>query len=345
MAHDEGLHLVYEGRDACGKETQSNLIAEEFRKLGIDVRAYHFPQYETLIGKLIQQDLRDEAAFCEFIPAHNEGVEWMEGRYEVSAHRHYAFQCLMLADKMSVAGKVRDFLEEGYVVVTDRWKPSGECFAPDDGVDGVWVQDTQDILEHGDINFLLDLPTEVAEARRPKLRDRYEKDRSKQERLRTAYLDYWKRRHYQGRWEVVDGDRTREEILAGTWAMVCEVAYSRAKLRGIHHFDDDRGVMISVRRDEDEIRFEWRDEIDSFDGGREYIDRIGTSTVDKVAAWCRREKRRFDGQEPLSAGDRLLKLFLGDNEHLPVSFRSVRGLTFLRQLQLMCLPRAKGSST
>ena len=48
-----GKLIVIEGTDCSGKETQSKLIIERFKKEGIEFRYFSFPNYDSPTGKII----------------------------------------------------------------------------------------------------------------------------------------------------------------------------------------------------------------------------------------------------------------------------------------------------
>lgn len=325
-----GLLITYEGRDACGKQTQSELMGDALRQLGLDATVYHFPRYETKLGDVIRKDLRQEAAYCDYVAEHGlANGEWVEGKHEPSPERFLIFQVMMLADKMEVMGDITRQLAEGGVVICDRWKPSGECFAPSDGVDREWVQRSQSTIPDGDVNFLLDVPTEIAAERRPALRDRYEKDRPRQERLRKDFTDFWVNHPPTGRWVIVDGTSTREVILTQTRKIVLEVAGARAALTGLPKFVDDVGNEIALRRQGDLIHVRW-------EGGETRRDSI---LVREVADWCRRTKSHLASVSRPKPGDTdegLYPMHLVKKDfHFAARVEKVRAL--VRQLQLMTL--------
>lgn len=49
----KGKLIVIEGTDCSGKETQANLMIENFRKLGIQVERFSFPNYQSPTGRII----------------------------------------------------------------------------------------------------------------------------------------------------------------------------------------------------------------------------------------------------------------------------------------------------
>ena len=55
--------IAIEGGDQAGKLTQSNLLEKALKKQKIKVKLFHFPDYETPIGKEIRKYLDGKRKF------------------------------------------------------------------------------------------------------------------------------------------------------------------------------------------------------------------------------------------------------------------------------------------
>ncbi len=203
------MHIVIEGTDAAGKNTQATMLVNRLREMGgFDVVHLSFPRYETLLGKAILRHLKRETTLVEV---------------SLSKHLHLpaspddplAFQCMMLADKVDAASLISQASSRGAVVICDRWWQSSYSYGKADGLDEEWLMSTGLALPQADLNIFLDLSPEEALKRRPNLRDRYETDREKQQSVRKNYRKLWDsffRLPDSGRWVTIDSSPSVDEV-------------------------------------------------------------------------------------------------------------------------------------
>lgn len=188
------MHIVIEGLDASGKATQSAILAKR-----LDAALFSFPRYHTTVGKAIRRHLRSELALCEERAI--DDITCVRSRAPEDA---LVFQCLMLADKCDSAGDIPSILKGGQHVVCDRWIPSSRCYGTADGLDPAWLERMHASLPQADLNIFLDITPEEALRRRPEARDRYERDRDKQVKVRAEYQKLWA--SGGDKYVTVDGD-------------------------------------------------------------------------------------------------------------------------------------------
>lgn len=210
--------IAIEGLDACGKNTQSKLLAKKLDSVGRSSVVLSFPRYETTAGKAIRRHLMGETFVGAVSPF---------GRGQVAAERApedpLFLQALFLADKADAAVDIYDYLSAERIVICDRWVPSAICFGEADGLDATWLQRINEVLPIADLNILIDVPEEEALRRRPQLRDRYEKDRAKQAVVRANYDTLWEAGEAEDdpdAWVRVDGVGTEEEVAERIWKPV-----------------------------------------------------------------------------------------------------------------------------
>lgn len=180
--------IVFEGGEACGKSTQARLLAER-----IDALLTHEPG-GTDLGRRLRGLLLD-------------GPAPVDPRAEA---------LLMTADRAQhVATVIGPALDAGRHVVCDRF--SGSTLAYQGyarGLDLAWLEQLCDWSAHGlqpDLVVLLDLPPEVAAARRAGPGDRLESAGDEfHERVRAGFLELAAAR--PDRWLVVDGDEAAETL-------------------------------------------------------------------------------------------------------------------------------------
>lgn len=214
-----GKLIVVEGMDASGKQTQSKWLEAELRRRGLDGRRFQFPWYDTEVGKAIATHLQAQwqAVSCE-----NEGP----GR-----GMHYAgpcrfdplvFQCLQTVNRLEAAPFITRALGEGANVVLDRYYMSGVAYGTADGIPTEWLEMIHELLPQPDLSIYLAVPTAESVTRRPERRDRYESQAGLMDEAARNYRDLFMRRKETGpgRWEIVDGVGTREDVSRRIWKLV-----------------------------------------------------------------------------------------------------------------------------
>lgn len=196
-----GRLIVIEGGDAAGKQTHTRLLAA---KLG--AARFAFPDYETPAGRVILSFLKEELLCVsgdgEIPPTVNAMV----------------LQALMLTNRMERVADICDTLRHGDVVL-DRYSASAQVYGALDGLEPDWLETIQTMLPPPDLWLLIDLPIDEGFKRRPERRDRYEKNRDLMQQVRESYLALWSRMSLEepGRWKVIDGMGTKEEVADRIW--------------------------------------------------------------------------------------------------------------------------------
>lgn len=214
-----------EGLDAAGKNTQSKRLANELRKLGCLVSLHSFPRYETDVGKAIQRHLHGETSLVVVKrqdSEHGDGCPSGEGfpcdcHLLTSTDDPLAFQSWMLADKCDASLEIRSDLNRGGFVVCDRWVASALAYGTSDGLDHGWLERIHSVLPPADVTFFLKVPENIAFERRPKLRDRYERDRAKQQIVARNYDELARTRPG---WFLIDGSRSVDEVGHAVWSIL-----------------------------------------------------------------------------------------------------------------------------
>ncbi len=100
-----GKFIVFEGLDGSGKSTQSKLLVDHLQKEGYKTAKIDFPQYGTKSAGPIE--------------------EYLNGKYgtseEVGPYRASIFYA---CDRYDASFKIRKWLEEGRIVISDRYVAS-----------------------------------------------------------------------------------------------------------------------------------------------------------------------------------------------------------------------------
>lgn len=225
--------VVLEGLDASGKNTQSKRLTERLIHLGHEAALYSFHRYDTELGKAIKRHLLCETAVVEVAHASLVTEDVLTAVPTRRAPEDaMIFQAMATIDKYDAAAEIDDHLKAGHFVVCDRWTQSALAFGWADGLSVEWLHRIQARLPQADLNILLQIAPEEAQRRRPVLRDRYEKDRTKQALVATNYASLWSvsvgNPATSGRWVTVDGNGTIEEVGERIWQ---EVMKTRGSVR------------------------------------------------------------------------------------------------------------------
>lgn len=99
-----GKLIVIDGTDGSGKETQTRYLVRRLRKENVRVKTMSFPQYHTKSAGMVEN--------------------YLEGRYGKNPNdvNPYAASIFYAVDRFDASRiKIRKWLDEGHVVVLDRY--------------------------------------------------------------------------------------------------------------------------------------------------------------------------------------------------------------------------------
>ncbi|MCM1371108.1 MAG: dTMP kinase [Clostridium sp.] len=113
----KGKLVLIEGTDCSGKETQSKLIVENITKLGYKSKYFSFPAYDTPTGKIIAGPLQGKPSYCKGY--------FEEGSPNVDP---YVSSLYYAADRLYNIKKIESLLNNGYIVILDRYLYSNMAF-------------------------------------------------------------------------------------------------------------------------------------------------------------------------------------------------------------------------
>ena len=180
-----GFLLAFEGLDQSGKQTQAEHVREYVTARGRECRLLSFPDYETAIGSEISSALHGEREY---------GPDVM--------------QLLYVANRYERRDEMARGIEQGAVLVCDRYVASSIAYGEAQGLDPAWLLDIQRFLPKPDLTILLDIAPETAALRKAAGRDRYERDLALLSRVRDSY----RRQAAQEGWLRLDGERPRDAV-------------------------------------------------------------------------------------------------------------------------------------
>ena len=195
-----GMLIAIEGVDQSGKETQAQRLRERLREAGHKVRLLSFPDYGTSIGEEIARALQGEREY---------GSDVM--------------QLLFVANRHERREAIREWVDGGLILVCDRYRASSIAYGEAHGLDAGWLEDIQRYLPRADLTIFIDIAPATAATRKSQGRDRYERDLSLLERVRSSY----QRQAASPDWVRVDGERTIDEVAEDVFAAVSARLTSR----------------------------------------------------------------------------------------------------------------------
>ena len=120
MNNNRGKIIVIEGTDCSGKETQTRLLVEKLERDGRKVKRISFPMYDTPTGKIIGACLLGKPEMCNDYLKEEHGM-FPEGGGNVDALTAID---LYAADRRYNLPKINSLLDDGYIVIIDRYVAS-----------------------------------------------------------------------------------------------------------------------------------------------------------------------------------------------------------------------------
>jgi len=182
------MFLAIEGIDGSGKSTQARMLVQWLRKQGRKaVRTREPTQSET--GELLRGILRKHT---DIDPK--------------------AMAFLFLADRIEHASRIKAALDEGKIVVCDRYILSTLAYQSAQGLDLKWLKGLHEGILQPDLTFILDLDPEVS-MQRLRSDEKFERIEF-QKKVRDKYLELSK--EYPNTYVIQTGGtrmQTHQEML------------------------------------------------------------------------------------------------------------------------------------
>jgi dTMP kinase len=203
---EKPLFIVFEGGEGSGKSTQAKALEKQLRKLGYPVMHTHEPG-GTLLGDKLRRWLK-----------------WGRGltiKTEL---------LLFLASRSQLVSRViRPALEEGYIVICDRFEPSTFAYQGyGRGMDLGLLATLNGLVTDGlkpDLILLLDLKAEEGLARKKIKLDCFEREESDfHQKVREGYLQMAAAE--PERWMVVDATLPEDAVRDIIWKRVEQLVAS-----------------------------------------------------------------------------------------------------------------------
>ncbi|MBI5389666.1 dTMP kinase [Candidatus Woesearchaeota archaeon] len=145
----QGKLIVIEGSDGSGKKTQVDLLLHALHERNIKVAVFDFPQYDSFYGKIIAKYLRGEFG-------------------DLQQTNPYFVALPYALDRLAAKEKIQTALNQGYMVICNRYVPSNQAHQAAKFVDQKqrdafirWVDElefVQNQMPRPDITIYLHLP-------------------------------------------------------------------------------------------------------------------------------------------------------------------------------------------
>ncbi|NOQ44395.1 MAG: dTMP kinase [Nitrosopumilus sp.] len=177
--------IVIEGGDQAGKLTQSTLLEKALKKRRIKTKLFHFPDYDTPIGKEIRQYLDGKRKFPPQV-----------------------IHCLLAANRWEKLNQILAAQEKNSVLIMNRYYHSNLIYGIANGMKQKWLENLDVGLPKADLVILLDV-TQKESFRRQKIhRDKFEKNEEFLRKISKIYRTIAKKK----RWKIIDASKPKQEV-------------------------------------------------------------------------------------------------------------------------------------
>ena len=192
-----GVLVNLEGIDGCGKSTQSKLLLEKLEGEGEKVIILKEPTKRPHGQKL-----------------------WDVLHGKRKATNEEILELFVLDRIQHVEEKIQPALDDGTVVLMDRYYYSSMAYQVAGGIDVEEIREKHVFAPKPDIVLIFDLPVSIAleRVKGHSNADEFEKEEHL-EKVREAYLDLGNDPLVR----IIDATRTPEEIFGNVWKLVSEV--------------------------------------------------------------------------------------------------------------------------
>ena len=192
-----GVLVNLEGIDGCGKSTQSKLLLEKLEEEGEKVIILKEPTKRPHGQKL---------------------WDMLHGKRK--ATNEEILELFVLDRIQHVEEKIQPALDDGTVILMDRYYYSSMAYQVAGGIDVEEIREKHAFAPKPDIVLIFDLPVSIALERVKGHSDADEFEKEEHlEKVREAYLDL----ENDPLVRIVDATGTPEEIFGNVWRLVSEV--------------------------------------------------------------------------------------------------------------------------
>ena len=182
---NKGVFICIEGLDASGKTTHSRRLVRNLRRRGFDA-VYTSEPSRGEIGNFIRTYILQRR---RRVPSVVEALLFAVDRF------------------YHVEKRVKPALEEGKIVVSDRYVYSSLAYQGAAGSDLRWIEEINRLALPPDLAIYIDVPPEVV-VKRIRRKKSVMETLETQRRVREVYMKFVK----NGRLVSVDGNRPKDEV-------------------------------------------------------------------------------------------------------------------------------------
>jgi len=196
------MFFVLEGIDGSGKETQVKMLAETLKKAGKKVEVIEFPDYNSGPGKKIGQYLDNKLQLM-----------------------HKDVAKLYADDRRLHQERIKKWIEEGVIVVSDRYAYSNLAYQLVNGVDYDYLLSLDKGMIFPDLVFFIDTTIDevIRRMNNSRKKDKYESSKNYLARVSENYramCDGSIEVFGRAKWIRIDGNKTIEEVQKEIWKYV-----------------------------------------------------------------------------------------------------------------------------
>ena len=196
------MFFVLEGIDGSGKETQVKMLAETLKKAGKKVEVIEFPDYNSGPGKKIGQYLDNKLQLM-----------------------HKDVAKLYADDRRLHQERIKKWIEEGVIVVSDRYAYSNLAYQLVNGVDYDYLLSLDKGMIFPDLVFFIDTTIDevIRRMNNSRRKDKYESSKNYLARVSENYramCDGSIEVFGRAKWIRIDGNKTIEEVQKDIWRYV-----------------------------------------------------------------------------------------------------------------------------
>ena len=185
--------IVIEGGDQAGKLTQSILLEKALKKQKIKTKLFHFPDYETPIGKEIRKYLDGKRKFTPQV-----------------------IHCLLAANRWEKLDAILAAEEKNSVLIMNRYYHSNLVYGLANGLKQKWLESLDEGLPKADLIILLDITQKESFSRTPQnkiggkvmKRDKFEKNKEFSIKISNLYRTVAKKKG----WKIIDATKSKTEV-------------------------------------------------------------------------------------------------------------------------------------
>ena len=193
---DKGIFIVFEGIDGGGKSTQIKMLAEYFKDKGYQVE-FHMEPTEGMVGSLL----------------------WTYMKSKDRSFNPETEALLFAADRIEHGKTIKQALEEGKVVISDRYLHSSLAYQGAAGVDPDWMQSLNKHALKPSLVILLDIDPERSLERVSDRAKTVFEETEYLKKVRAEYLRYAE----AGELMVVDSSQPIDDVHAMILGLITEI--------------------------------------------------------------------------------------------------------------------------